>query len=458
MKKNLLFFILYIVITPGTYAQSWLPVGSVGFSAGYVNYTTIAIDTGGTPYVVYADGGNDNRATVMKFNGSSWVPVGSPGFSAGPVKYTSIAINGSGTPYVVYTDSAYNNQATVMKYNGTAWVNVGSPGFSAEWAAYTSIAIDQSGTPYVAYTSVDTSGGAYFTGATFIMKFTGGSWMPLGNPLGYSDGTDCTSIAIDGSGVPYVDFGSPSFPGGVAMKYSDTGWVTLGNAGYSVMLVNYSSIAIDTGGTPYVVYTDIVDSQKVTVKKYTGSGWVTVGSEGFTEANATCTAIAIDRNGTPYIVYSPFSGTYGPATVFKFNGSSWDTVGAAGFSGWYAHFTDIAIDPIGTPYVVYSDGTNLGKTTVMKYGFSTEVKNTSEPVSSITLFPNPTHNTFTLKLTTTTNEPATITITNILGEKVKQLIIPTNEDMEIQLDAVPGVYLVTAISKDGNVNGKIILE
>jgi len=38
-----------------------------------------------------------------------------------------------------------------MKFDGNNWVNVGSPGFSAGQADYISLAIDGSGTPYVAY-------------------------------------------------------------------------------------------------------------------------------------------------------------------------------------------------------------------------------------------------------------------------------------------------------------------
>ena len=36
-------------------AQTWVNTGSAGFSAGEVNWTNIAIDGSGTPYVVYED-------------------------------------------------------------------------------------------------------------------------------------------------------------------------------------------------------------------------------------------------------------------------------------------------------------------------------------------------------------------------------------------------------------------
>jgi hypothetical protein len=87
----------------------------------------------------------------MKFNGIGWVYVGSPEFSSGAAWFTSIAINSTGTPYVIYQDNGLAYKATVMKYNGTSWTAVGSAAFSAGVASTTSIAIDASGAVYAGY-------------------------------------------------------------------------------------------------------------------------------------------------------------------------------------------------------------------------------------------------------------------------------------------------------------------
>ncbi|MDC1395791.1 T9SS type A sorting domain-containing protein, partial [Bacteroidia bacterium] len=133
---------------------AWVTVGNAGFSAGDVRYTSLAIDTSGTPYLGYRDYGNSFKATVMKYNGTAWVTVGSAGFSAGYVDYTSLAIDDSGTPYLGYADVTNlvnSRRATVMKYNGSAWVTVGNAGLSDGKVYNTSLAIDVSGTPYLGY-------------------------------------------------------------------------------------------------------------------------------------------------------------------------------------------------------------------------------------------------------------------------------------------------------------------
>ena len=362
--KKLLFALLILPFT--NQAQTWNLVGSAGFSLDTAYNTSIAINSSGTPYVVYQDAGFSNKATVMKFNGSSWVNVGSAGFSAGGAENTSIAIDGSGTPYVVYSDGSVGNAATVMKFNGSSWVNVGSVGFSYYATLFTSIAIDGSGTPYVVYPN----GGDDEKAS--VMKYNDTSWgggIPIGGSCCFSAGVaHYTSIAIDGSGTPYVVYedGYPNGPATV-MKFNGSSWVNVGSPGFSAGGANFTSIAIDGSGTPYVVYEDGIYSGRATVKKFNGSSWVHVGSPGFSAGASLYTSIAIDGSGTPYVVY--VDGSVGnAATVMKFNGSSWVNVGSPGFSAGEADYTSIAIDGSGTPYVVYVDGSVGNAATVMKFG------------------------------------------------------------------------------------------
>ncbi|WP_256758450.1 S-layer homology domain-containing protein [Cohnella sp. WQ 127256] len=336
----------------------WADVGSAGFSTGNVNYTSIAIDNSGTPYVVYQDEGNSYKATVMKYNGSSWENVGSAGFSTGSVSYPSIAIDGSGTPYVAYQNLGNGNKANVMKYNGSSWENVGSNGFSAGGVESTSIALDSSGTPYVVYR--DAGSGDKAT----VMKFNGSSWVNVGSAGFSADAASYTRIAIDSSGMPYVVYmdDANSFKATV-MRYNGGAWENAGSAGFSAGAAFHTSIAIDSNGTPYVVYQDGGNSNKTTVMRYNGSSWENVGSAGFSSGSTSYTNIAIDNSGTPYVVYQDGGSK---ATVMKYNGNAWENVGSAKFSAGTAIFTSIDIDSSGAPYVVYKDLGNGSKATVKK--------------------------------------------------------------------------------------------
>ena len=66
------------------------------------------------------------RQPAVVWAGSGWLPVGSAGFSAGAVGWTSLALDKNNVPYVAYQDNVNGGKATVMKYNGAAWETVWS--------------------------------------------------------------------------------------------------------------------------------------------------------------------------------------------------------------------------------------------------------------------------------------------------------------------------------------------
>jgi hypothetical protein len=108
--------------------------------------------------------------------------------------------------------------------------------------------------------------------------------------------------------------------------------------------------------------------------------------------------------------------------------------------------------------VAYEDGNDSQKATVMKYGFPNQVKNIPTPTSTLTIFPNPSTGSFTLHISSPQNETATITITNMLGNKVKELKAAANIDVAMQLDAAPGVYFITAKTQNETVTEKVVVE
>ena len=370
-------------------ASVWETVGSAGFSAGKVSYTSLALDASGTPYVAYMDNANSNKASVMKFNGSSWVNVGSAGFSAGQVDDISLALDASGTPYVAYVDNANSYKASVMKFNGSSWETVGSAGFSAGQVDYTSIVLDASGTPYVAYEE-------YINGySTSVMKFDGGSWVNVGSAGFSAEGSNWTSLALDASGTPYVAYEDLANNSKASvMKFNGSNWVNVGSAGFSAGGVVYTSLALDANGAPYVAYKDGANGNKASVMKFNGSSWVNVGSAGFSAGGTAWISLALDASGTPYVAYMDSANSQ-KASVMKFNGSSWLNVGSAGFSAGGSNLTSLALDASGSPYVAYVDVANSQKASVMKFNGSPEmdVKGNSVSIADGDTTPNAADNT-----------------------------------------------------------------
>jgi len=134
--------------------SAWAYVGSAGFSPSVAYEPSMAIGSGGNIYVGFSDWSlsPQQKATVMKFNGSSWALLGTEGFSTGTVFTPPIAVNSSGTLYMSYRDVGLSNKAVLMTYSGSAWQEiVATGGFSSGACDFTSLALDGSGNPYVAF-------------------------------------------------------------------------------------------------------------------------------------------------------------------------------------------------------------------------------------------------------------------------------------------------------------------
>jgi type IX secretion system substrate protein len=456
MKCTFLCLLLSALFLPKvSNAQSWTPVGSLGFSGAEADYESIAIDRTGVPYVAYEDIANGNKATVMKFNGSSWVSVGIEGFSGDLANFTDIAINNSGTPYVVFQDGAATQKITVMSFDGVSWVNVGAPGFSAGLVGPTFIAFDTFSTPYVAF---EDDSFPVSSGPVTVMKYNGTKWVYVGSPR-FTAGAQFLALAISGS-TPYVVYqdSRDGFKASV-MKFDGSNWVFVGAEGFSAGLVQSVSIVVKKD-TPYVSFSDNANSNKATVMKYDGTNWVNVGVAGFTPAEADNIIIAIDSaSGTPYAAYSDVSTVPISASVMKFNGSSWANVGSAGFSADLSNYVGMAIDAGGTPYVCYQGFTGGKKASVMKYGLPPGALKVNEPVAaSFSVFPNPGFGEFTIRFSSLQDENATIVITNLLGEKVKELDTTTLDEATINLNVPSGVYFVSVMTKNDRLTSKILVE
>jgi len=447
-----------ILVSQHGYAQSWNKIGITSPTTGWATTPAISVDKNGIVYVAFLN--NNDQASVMKYDGSSWTAVGRSNISSGSISNcgepTPIAVDTSGDLYIAYPDT--NGKATVMKFNGSSWAPLGSPCFSGGAVTGIALAVDaNSSTPYVVYPD---TGGSKAT----VMKYNGIGWVAVGTPRFSAGYAFLPSIAIAPDGTPYIAYCDNSDLNMITvMKYNGTDWVTVGGSHLSAGSALYPSLAIDKTGTPYVAYMDeAVISGGATVMKYNGVSWVSVGLAGAAGPGAQFPTLAIDAGGTPYVSYSDHTTANQQATVTKYNGSAWVIVGTAGFSAGAVSYAPIAIDPSGALYVTYTDTiTTVSHVAVMKFDAPAPsgVNSISKHVAaSISVFPDPTHGAFTINISSAVNEDAIVIITNILGEQVNELTLPTNKETTMHLYVPPGTYYLSATMGNEKATSKIAVE
>jgi hypothetical protein len=458
MKKLffILSFFLPIVVSAQPWYKSspsdymWKNVGNADFSNGGVYFTCLAFNPiNGQPYVAYNDWNDENKASMMTYDGTDWLYVGNPGFSAWVTWYESLAFSPAGQPYVAFKDDQFQpwGRATVMKFDGTNWVNVGNAGFSAGGSWCTSLAFSPSGEPYVAYGDY---GNSY---KATVMKFDGVSWITVGN-AGFSAGlADYTSLAFSQSGEPYVAYSdSGNLWKATVMKYDGSNWVNVGSDGFSPGVADYTSLAFSPSGEPFVAFSDRSISRKAVVMKFDGTNWLYLGNAGFSAGGAYHQSLAFGPSGQPYVAFVDSSNSH-KATLMKFDGTNWVNIGNSGFSAGTANYPSLAFSQSGEPYVAFEDEVSNNGATVMKYD-SVYVGIKNQQNEGLLIYPNPTSKDITIDFNSNKNDLKYIDVYNTNGEAV--LKTQSFQDrITLNVEAFPeGVYIVRFRTESSNWAGK----
>ena len=143
-------------------------------------------------------------------------------------------------------------------------------------------------------------------------------------------------------------------------------------------------------------------------------------------------------------------------------GGTWSTTNSA-ISTVDASGNVLGISP-GTDSVVYSFTNSCGTANTyfiftVLHGITTGLNNASagEP-ERIVVTPNPSKGNFTINLSSASTEPVSITVTNIVGEKMKEINGNTNKPINVSLNVPAGVYLLNASTLHDNYAYKIVVE
>lgn len=95
---------------------------------------------------------------------------------------------------------------------------------------------------------------------------------------------------------------------------------------------------------------------------------------------------------------------------------------------------------------------------VVKVLPSNLVNNIMAGINNLTIAPNPARERFSITLFSANDELVTITISNILGERLKEISGITNKQIDASLDVPAGVYILNAKIANGNYSSKIIMQ
>ncbi|MCE2997853.1 MAG: T9SS type A sorting domain-containing protein [Cyclobacteriaceae bacterium] len=179
---------------------SWVDVGLPNFSP-VTNRVRFTISPSGVPYITLRDGTSGTSFSVFKFDGANWVAVGISGIGllGNPVDFTDIAVDGSGVPYIVSLNGT-NNKASVLRYVSANWFTVGQADFSAGAALQPNLKFDNAGVLHIVYQD-----GGNGNKAT-VMKFNGTNWVAVGNAGLSGGGVYFPTLAFNSSNLPYVGF------------------------------------------------------------------------------------------------------------------------------------------------------------------------------------------------------------------------------------------------------------
>ena len=113
----------------------------------------------------------------------------------------------------------------------------------------------------------------------------------------------------------------------------------------------------------------------------------------------------------------------------------------------------------GTDTVRYTATNNCGTTTnyfvITIPQITSGVSQVNNNNASLSIYPNPAHDNFTLNLQSTTTEPAHIVITNVIGQVVKEITVSTNVKSTISLNEPAGIYLLSATTSTGTYTAKV---
>ncbi len=455
-----------ISIVAGDGLSSYFGDGGQATDAELTNPTGVTVDAAGNMYI--ADYGNNvirrvdattGIITTVAGNGTAgWLGDGGPATNAELANPYNVAVDASGSLYI---SDWFNDRVRKVDGSGTITTYVAIP-------KPTNVTLDGAGNLFVSSQSNHSVTKINGSGSIIIAGGLGMGFSGDGGPATAAQLSSPAGVAVNGAGDVFIADMANERIRKISVPIAGISPIT-GNT--SICISTPSTLSDATAGGTWSS-----DDVSIAVVGIT-SGVVTGIAPGTTTIRYTTTG------GSASIVVTVSSDA--PPTAGKVMGVNQLCPGNNGIltsniggGVWTSSNTAVckisgygivsALTP-GTSTITYTVTNSCGASGFVKYAFkvlpyydcpgsNTGVANTAANTEMISAWPNPNQGTFAIKLNSATNEDATVVITNMMGEKVAELNVRTNQEREVSLHLAAGLYLINATTAHGHWGEKVLVK
>lgn len=432
-----------------TLTQSTLTTGTLLFTSGILNTGAFTMSVPGAASAVVGAGATSyvNGTLIKTITGLSSVNYEVGDLNYAPMLLAMSTIGTAGSLGIKTTNGLHPSVAT----SGLSSANMANHYWTISniGAAGPSSVI-----PKATYNLVDIIGGS--NAAFLTQEYIGTAW--LGIPL-----------TTTNTSSPYVSYPNGGIPLGTlagAYIFGNTFCGTLPITGTTTVCTGSTTALHDatTGGT--------WSSSAPAVATISGTGVVTGVTAGVTTITYAVGACAVTTVVT--VNTAPVAGSItGSANVCVGHTDNLADATPGGTWSSSAPATG-SVSVAGVVTGIAAGTTTISYTVTNACGTATATMNVTvhSPAScallngnvstqltqALNIFPNPNSGAFTLNLVSAGEEAVHVIITNVVGEKVKEIITTTNRATDISLDSAPGIYLLSASTAHGRYNAKVLVK
>jgi Secretion system C-terminal sorting domain/FG-GAP repeat len=487
MIKPLTLLVVTFFCLSSAFAQNWYQKGlDIDGEAAYDNSGSVSITPDGNTVAIgatgnSANGGSTGHVRVFTWDGSVWSQKGADinGEASGEGSGWSVSISSDGSSVAIgslWNDGNGKNagQVRVFTWNVSAWIQKGSDidGEAAgDYAGTVSMSSDGNSLAIGAHGN---DGNGTTSGHVRVFTWNRLTWVQKGSDIDGEAAGDFSGrsvcICSDGNTVAIgasLNDGNGEDAGHVRVfTWSGTSWTQKGVDLNGVNPADFfgRNLRMSSDGNTLVIGAFMNDGNgedagQVRVFTWSGTAWTQKGADIYGEA-------AGDRSGLSVSISSDGNilavGAYlndgngndaGHVRIYTWSDSAWAQKGldidgeATGdhFGRSVSMSSDGNTVSIGAPYND-GNGTDAGHVRVFRYGWPTGI--TSNDLSSVKVYPNPSSSSFTMNLGQI-HQGIELKIMDVLGQIVSTKKVESATEIKFEITGRQGIYFVEISTNEG---------